>query len=608
MERAAIGVDAAPVPGHPRVHPAVVDIAVEALPPVPRERKSQLVPPKGVFVQARHDHDVLTLVDQPPMEREHAIAVVHMEDVHVRPGEGRQVAPHAEQLAGEAQEVQHDPVVLQPFPPNLMGASRFIVPGLVFEDLLPHEQVRNAHGRQQEPLGHARSASRVPGTGVGAVGQPGHSVVTPPVDQVMIFYALHRPPGVGQPRRRQFPGYAVHLDEGSRTGRGLSDCTADGLSQPIRLQGVEAGAALAGGGDHGLLRRPVLGDMDGLGLEVPGGVRHVLAKPPAMLAALLFDDTDFIVAEAVGVALVQIEPRVVDQKLSDVPVPIGEDQAAGPPTIGEVEAVVQVPVRLPVVEVEAAVAEVAARMVVDDIEDHRQPIHVTQVHHHPKLVGSPKDVGQVVGLQPGIYLMQERIDAVEIVWQMRVVRRDGVIGLRREIIHSVVAHAEHGGELDDGERLDGIDPQGFQVGQSIDEVEKGPAVPSNGDVPGADVQLINDQLMELRRLPVGIVPGEGGRVVQEAVAVRPHRIVGQVAGERVTLWPLRAVDRSQDMEQVTVAMFETRDEAGPSAVLHPREMSAPARRPGAVRRLAVIPQHVDFASRRRPDSKCRPNA
>jgi hypothetical protein len=80
--------------------------------------------------------------------------------------------------------------------------------------------------------------------------------------------------------------------------------------------------------------------------------------------------------------LVLAECRVVDQELPHALVPVGEHQAARPALIGEVQAVIVV-ARLghPVEEVKALVTEVAARMVVDDIEEDGHAIDMQDVAH-----------------------------------------------------------------------------------------------------------------------------------------------------------------------------------------------------------------------------------
>ena len=99
----------------------------------------------------------------------------------------------------------------------------------------------------------------------------------------------------------------------------------------------------------------------------------MLREPPP---AVLVDDGDLVVAHAVDMEFLQALDGVVDQELADTIVPVGEDEPADPAVIGEIEAPVVVPMRLPVEKVDALVVEPAPGVVEDQVEHHRQAFHV----------------------------------------------------------------------------------------------------------------------------------------------------------------------------------------------------------------------------------------
>src|ERR1051325_11905613 len=78
------------------------------------------------------------------------------------------------------------------------------------------------------------------------------------------------------------------------------------------------------------------------------------------------DDGHLIVADAVDVILLRARQRVVDQELADVLVTVGEDEAANPALIGEIQAAIVVAGRLAVEEEQARVVESTPGMIEDE--------------------------------------------------------------------------------------------------------------------------------------------------------------------------------------------------------------------------------------------------
>src|SRR5262249_984180 len=146
----------------------------------------------------------------------------------------------------------------------------------------------------------------------------------------------------------------VEVDGGVAATGGLRDHPPDRSAQPIRPHGVEAGPALADRlDDPRLIGTPELGDLRDRRHPAADRVGPVLAEAPAAEA---IDDRHLVVAESVGMVLVEVERGVVDEELADLALPEGEDQPARPLLVGEVEAVVVPAVPGAVEEVQALVA------------------------------------------------------------------------------------------------------------------------------------------------------------------------------------------------------------------------------------------------------------
>src|SRR5687768_15230373 len=96
---------------------------------------------------------------------------------------------------------------------------------------------------------------------------------------------------------------------------------------------------------------------------------QVLAEAPPMRCAVVIDDADLVVPETVDAVLVEEEPRVVNQKVAHLRFSKVEHQPTRMSLVCEVQRVAVPAVRrLPVEEIEAFVAEVSSRVVVDKIE------------------------------------------------------------------------------------------------------------------------------------------------------------------------------------------------------------------------------------------------
>ncbi len=376
---------------------------------------------------------------------------------------------------------------------------------------------------------------------------------------------------------------------------GLTEGAADGVAQGVVVTGVEAGPALSRGPHDGRVDVPMFGVLQATGMDGVTGAVDVLEERPAGALIRVEQNAHLIVAESVGVVFLEVELRVVDEELADFLAPEREAQPAGVAEVAEVKAVVVVALRQAVEEVEALVVEVAPRVAIDDIEDDRQAVKMGQVHQAAELVGG---TFQMRGGERRLALGGEQgVNAAQAGGDFR--GRTFVVVLRGEVIGAVVAEAELGLELDDGQELQRGDAKVAEVGQARDDVEELAGLLSALRGPeGADVKLVDDEVMELRRAPRGIVPGITARVAREAVWIGPGGLITQFAGVGVALGIVAA--GAEDVELVAGTVLEAGPESGPVAIGVAGEEVLDLGLP-----IAVFADEVDAQGARRPDAEGR---
>src|SRR5581483_11567500 len=197
--------------------------------------------------------------------------------------------------------------------------------------------------------------------------------------------------------------------------------------------------------------------------------------------------------------------------------------AAGPADVGEIQAAIRIAILLQIVEPEAPWIEIAARMVVDDIEDHGDAVQMTEVDQAAQLVGAGGEAG--FRKRRMAEAGEDVVDGLDPPGQLG--RRRDVARLRREIIDAIIAQAEMRLEFLDRQQLQGVDAETAQIVELENEIEVGP-VARGADVlailvlrpEGADVELVDDEIAEIGRLPAAIMPGIGARIAHDTEAVR----------------------------------------------------------------------------------------
>ncbi len=122
----------------------------------------------------------------------------------------------------------------------------------------------------------------------------------------------------------------------------------------------------------------------------------------------------------------------------------------------------------------------------------------------------------------------------------------------------------------------------------------------------ADMELVDDQLVERRRPPAPIVPRISVRGADEAGAVREGRVRAELTRIRVALEALAAALGADDPEQVGVSIGHAGREPGPGAIAEGRAQGLIARRPARpVGTCAMVGDEMDRARGRRPGTEGR---
>ena len=285
---------------------------------------------------------------------------------------------------------------------------------------------------------------------------------------------------------------------------------------------------------------------------------QVLAKTPAVRRAVVVDHAHLIVAEPIDAIFIEEESGVLDEKVAHFRFAEIKDQPAGVSAVGEVE---RIPVpargRLPIEEVNALVAEIAARMVVNHVQQDSESVQMAEIDQGLQLVHLSAQISDLVRRQT--LRLEERVYMGDIRWQVRIL--DGKIHLGRKIIHAVVTEAELRGELLDRHELDRRESEAGEMRNLARDVEKrsrfGRQVRSEKY---ADMQLIDHEIVEPRRDVSGLVPRKV-RLADDAIARERSR---QLPRKRIALRTRPAITDHEKL--VTVAILHSRQKAAPMAL------------------------------------------
>ena len=317
---------------------------------------------------------------------------------------------------------------------------------------------------------------------------------------------------------------------------------------------------------------------------------EILAKAPAVGRAIMINDAHLIVAEAVEPIFLEEELGIVDEEIAHFGLAEVEHQPTGMAFVGKIEGVaITTRGRLPVEEEEALVAEIAARVVVHHIQEHREAIHVAEVDQRLALIHLAAQVLDIVSWQT--FGIEQRVHMRRVRREIRVLH--GKIHFRGEIIGPIVAEAELGLKLLDRHELNRGNAESGEVRNLARHIEKGAPVPRQvRREEGADMELINHEVMKRRRDVAGLVPREIG-LPNDAVAGK-RRL--QLAGVGIALRALAAVPHN--VEQVAIPVAHPWDETPPMAVVVAIEQA------GVIARTVVkVADDMHRTGMGRPDTK-----
>ena len=184
---------------------------------------------------------------------------------------------------------------------------------------------------------------------------------------------------------------------------------------------------------------PVLRLVERAGPMRAQGRGEILAEAPSVRRAVVVDHADLVVTEAVDAVLVEKELRVLNEEVAHLGFPEVEHQPARVSLVGEVQRIAVPGVgRLPIEEVQAFVAEVAAGVVVDEIEHDGEPMKVRQIDERLQLVHLAAQIlDSIARHSSGVEQLVDRLG----IWRERRIL-DGEVHLRREVVGAVVSEAE----------------------------------------------------------------------------------------------------------------------------------------------------------------------
>src|SRR5688500_278 len=114
---------------------------------------------------------------------------------------------------------------------------------------------------------------------------------------------------------------------------------------------------------------------------------------------------------------------------------------------------------------------------------------------------------------PGAQFVHKR----QITKQLEPLHRETHHG--RKTIGAVVTTPDFAGYFRNRQQLNGVDPEIAQIIELAEYIEKlGNSISTIGSIERADMQLINDQVVEVRRLEIVIRPRVGLFIVDDAIA------------------------------------------------------------------------------------------
>ena len=259
---------------------------------------------------------------------------------------------------------------------------------------------------------------------------------------------------------------------------------------------------------------------------------------------------------------IEEEFGVVDEELADVSFGIAKNSSASLFVADEIEAIVVGAIRRLIEVFDAFFVEAGSGVIVDDVEDHSDAVKVEKIDHRFELVGL---AGQLrCGQFRLVLLGEELIDDCDIARQIGAL--DGVIHFGRENVGAVIAAAGGSLKFGDGQRHDCVHAEVGEIFEPAKDIEifGNPARPDVlavgiDGIKDANVELVNEQVVERGRAKTGVVPWIAGWIADDAVVARPAG-EAEFAGVRIAFETFRSTDNP---ETVFVAFLDAWKEPGP---------------------------------------------
>src|SRR5664280_2055566 len=338
------------------------------------------------------------------------------------------------------------------------------------------------------------------------------------------------------------------------------------ISKLVAPLGIEAEPTWDRSHTSSTITVPVFGDLYSLRSHEANGACHVLATAASAEALHV---AYLVIADAIHVAFVQAEHGVIDEELPDVLVPVGENFTSNIGLVCEIQAEILVSRGLEIEEVDALriKAERRTGMVVNQIEKHRDAVEMQNIDEALELVGTGRQLAK--GKRILAVCRKQRVGLRKVPGKiLRIL--NFICHLGRLEVEIVVAEAGFRWEFLDGKELNGVDAKVAEVIDAVQNVKKAADFRALilarriHPIKRADVQLVQDVVVEGGRLKALVVPWKGVRRANQAIAIWIRRINAEFARTWVALEAECCL--TDYPESVGITLFETGDKPAPGVV------------------------------------------
>src|SRR5207249_180869 len=192
---------------------------------------------------------------------------------------------------------------------------------------------------------------------------------------VVTIHVLYGAPSVEKIRRPKVACHLLQIHMCGPAGRGDGDRIPQASPKAVVPASIESSTAVLRKPDHIRVDAPVLGDVDGVGLNIPRSICKILTEAPAIVCTALYDHARLIVTKSINVIFLQEEHGVVDEELPHLALPNSPNWSSVI-LVGEIQAVVIGGAGHAIEEPDAFVLSLhlPASVVVHHVEQHRHAV------------------------------------------------------------------------------------------------------------------------------------------------------------------------------------------------------------------------------------------